>query len=271
MEITLTDIERESYKNSPVHRLDGRVKILAIIAIIVFAVSLPRIEESNFVRLFSIEIYLILLILLARLNPLYLFIRFIAVLPFGLAMVLIQPFVRQPFIDTFTIYPIYLPLGITMTYEGIYFGLTLLAKYIVCITAIILLSSTMKMNDMVASARRLGVPKEITLLLSMMVRYLFVFWIVLKRIRVAQKTRLFDIWNKSTPRKWILEQIGYTIGSLLIRSYEQGERTYISMLCRGYGNDGINIYIHKNKLRITDIAFSLLTATILITTILLPL
>ncbi len=263
MQITLTDIERESYKDSPVHRLDGRVKILATIAIIVFAVSLPRIDDSNFIRLAAIEVYLLSLILLARLNLFYVLIRFLAVLPFGLAMVVIQPFVRQPFIDTFTVIAEF-PLGITMTYEGLYFGLSLLAKYIVCVTAIVLLSSTMIMNDMVVSARRLGIPKEFTLLLTMMVRYLFVFWIMLKRIRTAQKTRLFDIWNKNVPRRWILEQVGYTISSLFLRSYEQGERTYISMLCRGYGNDTGNIYIHKNKLRFTDATFIISTAAILL-------
>ncbi|MDW7731864.1 MAG: cobalt ECF transporter T component CbiQ [Methanolobus sp.] len=263
MQITLTDIERESYRNSPVHRLDGRVKILAIIAIIVFAVSLPRIDDSNFIRLAAIELYLIILILLARLNLVYVLVRFLAVLPFGLAMVLIQPFVRQPFIDTFTVYT-ELPFGITMTYEGIYFGLTLLAKYIVCVTSIVLLSSTMKMNDMVVSARRLGIPREFTLLLTMMVRYLFVFWIMLKRIRTAQQTRLFDIWNKKVPRRWVLEQVGYTISSLFIRSYEQGERTYISMLCRGYGNDTASIYMHRNKMRPKDIFFLVTTAAILI-------
>jgi cobalt/nickel transport system permease protein len=185
------------------------------------------------------------------------------VLPFGLSIVLIQPFVRQPFIDTFTVYT-ELPLGITMTYEGTYFGLTLLAKYTVCVTAIVLLSSTMKMNEMVVSARRLGIPREFTLLLTMMVRYLFVFWIMLKRIRTAQQTRLFDIWNKNAPRRWILEQVGYTISSLFIRSYEQGERTYISMLCRGYGNDTANIYMHSNKLRFKDVFFFLATTVILI-------
>ncbi|WP_292463762.1 cobalt ECF transporter T component CbiQ [Methanolobus sp.] len=263
MQITLTDIERESYKNSPIHRLDGRVKILATIAIIVFAVSLPRIDEGNFIRLAIIEAYLLLLVLLARLNILYVLVRFIAVLPFGLSMVLIQPFVRQPFIDTFRVYA-ELPLGITMTYEGTYFGLTLLAKYIVCVTSIVLLSSTMKMNDMVVSARRLGIPREFTLLLTMMVRYLFVFWIMLKRIRTAQQTRLFDIWNKNAPRRWVLEQVGYTISSLFIRSYEQGERTYISMLCRGYGNDTNNIYMRRSKLRLTDAVFFLSTAMILV-------
>lgn len=268
MQITLTDIERESYKDSPVHDLDGRVKIIVTVAIIVFAVSLPRIDDSNFIRLAIIEIYLLALMFLARLNPLYVLLRFIAVLPFGLAMILVQPFIRQPFIDTFTLYPVDLPLGLTVTYEGIYFGLNLLAKYIVSVTAIILLSSTTRMNDMVVSARRLGVPREFTLLLTMMVRYLFVFWSVLKRTRIAQQTRLFDIWNKKASRRWILEQLGYTISSLFVRSYEQGERAYISMLCRGYGNEAANIYIHRKRLGIGDILFSLTTAAMLIILIL---
>jgi cobalt/nickel transport system permease protein len=263
MEITLTDIEREAYKNSPIHRLDGRAKILAVIAIIVFAVSLPRMDETNFSKLIILELYLITLMAIARLNPVYTIMRFLSILPFGLAIVLIQPFVRQPFIDSFTVYPLDLPLGITVTYEGISFGLILLAKYIVCITAIVLMSSTMKMNDMVTSARRLGMPAEFTLILSMMVRYLFVFWIILKRIRVAQKTRLFYLWNKDVPHKWILEQVAYTISSLFIRSYEQGERTYISMLCRGYSSAD-KIYVHKNKLKTSDILFSMITIGIMV-------
>jgi len=56
-------------------------------------------------------------------------------------------------------------------------------------------------------------------------------------IRTAQKTRCFDIWNKNVPRRWILEQIENSISSLFLRSYEQGERTYYSMLCRAYSAD----------------------------------
>ncbi|WP_319506397.1 cobalt ECF transporter T component CbiQ [uncultured Methanolobus sp.] len=263
MEITLTDIEREAYKDSPVHRLDGRVKILATIAIIIFAVSLPRMDEANFMKLAIIELYLLSLLAIAKLNPVYTLMRFLSTLPFGLAIVIVQPFVRQPFIESFTVYPLELPLGLTLTYEGIFFGMILLGKYIVCITAIVLMSSTMKMSDMVTSARRLGMPAEFTLILSMMVRYLFVFWIILKRIRVAQKTRLFHIWNKNVPRRWILEQVAYTISSLFIRSYEQGERTYISMLCRGYSSAN-NIYMHKNKIRTSDVFFLIVTTGILV-------
>lgn len=267
MSITLTDIERESYKNYPVHKLDGRVKIIATIAIILFTVSLPRIDEGNPIRLATLEIYLLLLILVARLDLKYVLMRFIAVLPFGLAMVLIQPFVRQPFIETFTVYA-ELPLGITMTYEGIDLGLMMLMKYIVCVTAIVVLSSTTKMNDMVLSARRLGVPEEITLLLTMMVRYLFIFWSMLKRIHTAQQTRLFDIWNKDAPRRWVLMQVGYSISSLFIRSYEQGERTYTSMLCRAYRSDSNRVYVRKSKLKFHDFAFLFVTGIMLATAVL---
>jgi cobalt/nickel transport system permease protein len=145
-----------------------------------------------------------------------------------------------------------MPMGIEITREGILYGAILFAKFIVCISSLILLSSTTPMSELVASARRLGLPRVMALLFTMMVRYLFVFWNMLGRIRTAQKTRCFEIWNKKVPRKWILEQIGFTISSLFIRSYEQGERTYQSMLCRGYNADA-QVYVSKKKLQVSDI------------------
>ncbi|AKB59602.1 cobalt ECF transporter T component CbiQ [Methanosarcina barkeri] len=257
--VTLTDIERESYKNSPVHRLEPRIKLLFTLAIIIYAVSLPRIHEKNMVRLFAIEIYLLLLVLAAGLDLRYFFLRILAILPFGLAIVLIQPFLRPSFIENYTPYPLDLPFGLSITYEGLDFGSTLLAKFLVCITVIILFSSTTQLRDMVAAADRISIPREFTLLLSMMIRYLFLFWAVLKRIRTAQQTRLFDIWNKNVPRKWVIEQIGNSISSIFIRSYEQGERTYISMLCRGYGSGHEKTY-YRAKIRAQDIFFLLLSA-----------
>lgn len=257
--VTLTDIERESYKDSPVHRLDSRIKLLFTIAIIIYAVSLPRIHEKNMVRLFAIEVYLLLLVLAAGLDLRYFFLRILAILPFGFAIILIQPFLRPSFIENYTPYPLDLPFGLSITYEGLDFGSTLLAKFLVCITAIILFSSTTRLRDMVAAADRIGIPREFTLLLSMMIRYLFLFWAVLKRIRTAQQTRLFDIWNKNVPRRWVIEQIGNSISSIFIRSYEQGERTYISMLCRGYGSGHEKTY-YRAKIRAQDIFFLLLSA-----------
>lgn len=256
--VTLTDIERESYKNSLIHRLDPRVKLLFTLAIIIYVVSLPRIEEINITRLLVLEAYLLLIVLAARLDLKYFALRILAILPFGLVIALIQPFLRPAFIKNYTPYPLDLPLGLSITYEGLAFGTILLAKFIVCITAVILFSSTTRMRDMVSAADRIGIPREFTLLLSMMVRYLFLFWSVLKRIRVAQQTRLFEIWNREVPRKWVIKQIGHSISSIFLRSYEQGEKTYISMLCRGYGSGHEKAY-YRTKIRIQDILFLLLS------------
>jgi len=86
---------------------------------------------------------------------------------------------------------------------------------------------------------------------------------MLGRIRRAQKTRCFDLLNKKVPRIWTLQQIGYTISSMFIRSYEQGERTYQSMLCRGYNAD-VHVYVGRKNLRTLDVSFLALTAGVII-------
>ena len=262
MHISLGEIERETYKKSFVHGIDGRIKILAALVIIVYAVALPRMDVIDFPKLALLEAYLIILILLARLEFSYIALRLAMALPFGFGVAVFQPFLRQPFTSDFTV--LYtLPMGLEITSEGTLFGAIIFAKFLVCITAVILISSTTSMSELVASARRLGMPRELALLFTMMVRYLFVFWNILGRIRTAQKTRCFDLGNKKVPRRWTLEQVGYTISSLFIRSYEQGERTYQSMLCRGYNVDA-QVYVGKKKMGAIDIFFLLLTFVIIL-------
>jgi cobalt/nickel transport system permease protein len=261
MHVSITEMERETYKKSPIHGIDGRIKILMTLAITVYVVALPRMETLNFTKLGILEAYLFILMLFSRIELSHLAARFAIALPFGLGISTFQPFIKQPFIHDFTIISSF-PMGLEITREGVLYGMIIFVKFLVCITSVILLSSTTSMSELVASARRLGLPKEMALLFTMMVRYLFVFWNMLGRIRTAQKTRCFEIWNRKVPRKWTLEQIGYTISSLFIRSYEQGERTYQSMLCRGYSADA-NVYVNKKKLQITDFAVIAVTLGII--------
>lgn len=255
--ISLTDIERETYKNTPIHRLDGRIKLLFLIAIIIYIVSLPKFSTFALWKLACLEIYLILLILIARLNLFYVALRYVMLTPFGLGIAIMQPFFPQGFIKEFTIHELPL-IGLPWTEEGLLFGALLFAKFSVAITTVILFSSTSPMTEMVESARKLKLPREFALLLTMMIRYLFVFWGILNRLHRAQASRCFDIWNKNVPRKWILEQIGYSISSLFIRSYEQGERTFQSMLSRGYDYT-TDIFVHKKRIQAPEIVFIVVT------------
>ncbi len=51
MHVSITEMERETYKKSPVHGIDGRIKILMTLAITIYVVSLPRMETLNFTKL----------------------------------------------------------------------------------------------------------------------------------------------------------------------------------------------------------------------------
>jgi cobalt/nickel transport system permease protein len=249
--VNISSIEMESSKKSALHSLDGRIKIISSMLIIVYAVY-----TTNLIVLSIMELYLIMLILMSHISLSYAFKRIALVLPFGGVIALLQLFIREGTV----IYT--LPFGIEITQQGLDFGLLLFSRIIVCITAVVLLSSITPMQDLINSARKLGVPREFSMLLSLTLRYLFFFYEELKRIRNAQKTRCFDIRSKKTAYMWRLKKVGETIGMMFLRSYEQGEKVYFSMLSRGY-SDNSNLYNDNKKLNTKDYTFIALTLSLI--------
>ncbi|MDI9618094.1 cobalt ECF transporter T component CbiQ [Methanothermobacter sp.] len=239
----LINIERESLKESSIHSLDGRVKLIITFIIIIFAVA-----TQSITTLILMEIYLIILIFLSNVSPSYAIKRLILILPFGGFIALFQPFIRPGDVIWAG------PFGIDITLHGIIFGALLLGKVTVSVTAVILLSSTTSMQELVGSARRIGVPSDFAMLLNLTVRYLFFFYDELERIRNAQKTRCFDIWNKNVPYQWRLRKVGETIAMMFLRAYEQGERVYLSMLSRGYTPES-RMYTAASKIGRREVLF----------------
>ena len=90
----------------------------------------------------------------------------------------------------------------------------------------------------------------------MMIRYLFVFGYMYRKIVQALETKAFDPFDRNLPYRYRMRQIGYTIGTMFIRSYEQGERVYTSMLCRGYGRQSHLFYKEKRILKLPNGHFS---------------
>ena len=80
-----------------------------------------------------------------------------------------------------------------------------------------------------------------------------------RKIVQTLETKAFDPFDRNLPYRYRMRQIGYTIGTMFIRSYEQGERVYISMLCRGYGKKS-HLFIRKKSLNTAEWTF--LTASI---------
>ncbi|MDD1680864.1 MAG: cobalt ECF transporter T component CbiQ [Methanoregula sp.] len=249
-------IEKSAYRDSYIHNLDARVKILGMFAIIIAMVAVP----------YSPLVFTVGMVFLAFILALWGFSglpwffylkRICMVLPFGLFIIIFQIFFTNRYYSVFHVMAD-LPLGIHIYAESVEFALVLFVKFIVCVSAIILLSSTTKLHDMLEGAGRMGLPPEFALTFGMMIRYLFVFGYIFRKINESLITRCFDPFDPALPYRYRIKQIGYTVGTIFVRSYEQGERVYTSMLCRGYGKDS-HIFVIKKPLRAAEWSFLALT------------
>ena len=248
-------IEKTAYRDSVVHDLDARVKILGMFAIIFAMVAVPYSPLVFTVGIIFLA-FIALLWALSGLPWLVYVKRLIMVLPFGLFIIIFQIFFTNRYYSVFHVI-VTLPLGIHIYAESVEFALILFVKFIVCVSAIILLSSTTKLQDMLEGAGRMGLPPEFALTFGMMIRYLFVFGYIFRKINESLTTRCFDPFDSSLSYRYRIKQIGYTVGTIFVRSYEQGERVYTSMLCRGYGKNS-HIFLVKKPLRATEWSFLVL-------------
>ncbi len=240
----LAEIDREAGKDSFMNSLDGRIKLISSMLIIIYAVS-----STNLMILVIMEMYLLILISLSNVTPTYALKRIALIIPFGGFVALIQPFFQPGNVIWTGVFGL-----LHITDYGLFFGALLLFRVTVSVTAIVFLSSSTSMQDLVASAQKLGVPHQLAMLLNLTVRYLFFFYDQLINILNAQSTRCFDIFNKKTPYKWRLRKVGETITMMFLRAFEQGETVYMSMMCRGY-SENTRIYQAKTKLDKKDFAF----------------
>lgn len=233
------NLDELASKDSPIHNLDGRIKLISAILIIVIAAF-----SNNLIIPIVLEIFLLIVIAIAKLSYINSFKRVAMLLPFGGVIIVFQPFIHPGNV-------LWSYSWITVTDVGLNWAILLLVRIIVSLTSIVILSSTSPMQQIVASFRRLKMPKDLAMILSIMVRFLFVFIDELAAIRRSQKSRNFHIHSKLTPYKWRVKQVGYTVAMMFVKSYEQGERVYKSMISRGFSDES-DLYNEKEKLQKSD-------------------
>jgi len=258
----LFDIEKHAYKDSAIHRLDARVKIILAFTVIIAIVAVPYSAMVYTVGAIFFVFFLFLWAL-TRLSPVVYMQRLIEIVPLWGIVIFFQIFLKNKYYTDYHAI-ISLPFGIAIYSESIHFAFILLVKFIVSISFIILLSSTTKVQDMLEGGTRLGLPADFALVLGMMIRYLFVFGYIYRKVTDALVTRCFNAFDRRLPYRYRLRQMGYILGTLFIRAYEQGERVYISMLCRGYGRHSF-LYVRKKTLARSDLAFLSLSMLFVVT------
>jgi len=255
----LFNIEREAYRKSPVHIIDSRIKLIFCLACLLVAVFLPYdasdgiIPWKLFFGLATLYILFWALYLLSGASIRYYLVRLLFLLPFGIFIIILQPFFFNPYYDAYHII-VSLPFGINIYWESLIFGLSLFLKFIISLSFIILLSATTTMQSLVQGAARMHVPHIIITVLTLTIRYIYVFAQIFRKIQLAFASRGFRGTGKGLKLKYRLGVIGNAAGTLFVRALEQGERTYESMCCRGY-NDESSLFSVKKQITGYDWAF----------------
>jgi cobalt/nickel transport system permease protein len=223
-------------RESAVHQLDPRVKVLIALGFIISVALLP---DGAWVA-YGVAFLLVMgLSLAARLSPLTVFKRSLVGLPFLLAAVTVL----------FTIPGQVLwqgPFGVTLTDGGLIRFTSIIARSLVSLQAAVWLTATTRFPDLLHALRHLKVPAILVSIIAFMYRYLFVLADEVQRLlrgRAARSGRRPGLKSGGSIG-WRASVTGHMAGQLLVRSLDRSERVYNAMLARGYRGEMLTMSPH---------------------------
>jgi cobalt/nickel transport system permease protein len=211
----LDALDRLAGLDTPVHRLDARVKLLAALTFIVAVVSFGKYEIAG---LAPFALFPLLIAGLGNIPLGTLFKRSLLALPIALSLAAFNPWLDPE--------PMALASGWTLAAGWI----SLLAvgiKAVLAASAAVLLVATTSFPGLCNAMDRLGAPKAFTQQLCFLWRYAGVLADEAGRLRQARDQRSFGRGNGPAVAARL-------IGVLLTRALERAERIHAAMLCRGY-------------------------------------
>jgi len=214
-------LDRYSDRDSLLHKLDPRTKIVTTIAFILAVALTPPPSWQAFALYFVI---VAIAILISKIPPLYVLKRSLVIVPFVLLIGIFIPFLKPG--DASGSYNVWIW---NVSHSGLMVLWGIAIKSWLSILSLILLSATTTFAELLKGLEQLRMPKLMIMILSFMYRYLFVMVDEVSRMKQARDSR-----NFGGKRTWQLKTIGNMIGTLFIRSYERGERVYGAMVARGF-------------------------------------
>lgn len=214
--MTLT-IQESTLLESPLFAWDARWKLAAILALMLGTVSL----RSPALLLGSVAIAVILT-LLGRV-PLK------SIVPrIGFLVLAVVPLVGfLPWADPARDQSI---AGVTWSSAGLTQGIVVVLRVIAVGLLALVLTGTTPMTDLPAAAHALGIPGPIVQIAELAHRYTFTFAGEYRRIRIALRSRGFQLRTSRSSYR----VLGQAVGTLLVHGHDRAERVAQAMRCRGY-------------------------------------
>src|SRR5512135_2603657 len=230
-------LDRLSYRDTVVRRLDPRAKVVATFLFSVAVVSFPRYEVLS---LFPFFLFPILMAALGDIPPGFIARKVVAVSPFAVFVGIFNPLFDP---SRVAIAP-----GVAISAGWVSFA-SILVKFALTISAALLLIATTSFPGICRGLRRLGLPALFVSQLLFLYRYLFVLLEEAMRVVRARDMRSFG--NRGVGVQVFVR----IVGTLFLRTVERAERIYGSMLARGFQGDVPSM--RRETFRLSDAFFVL--------------
>ena len=229
-------LDRLSYQNTFVHRLDPRVKLIATLLFLFTVISFPKYEV---VALFPLFLYPVLLMTLGEIPLLFIVKKVVLVSPFAIFVGIFNPLLDAG--------QVVLMQGLTISAGWLSF-FSIMLKFILTVSTALLLVATTSFPGVCHALRRLGVPSIFVSQLLFLYRYIFVLMEETMRIVRARDMRAFG--RLGTGMRVFVSLVGI----LFLRTVERAERVYYAMLSRGFQGDMPTI--KRFRITTSDLCFA---------------
>ena len=206
-------------RQTPVHRLDPRAKVLTTLCFIVCVVSFDRYQIS---AMLPFMIYPAVLMAVGDLPFGYILRKIIIVIPFALLIGLFNPvFDRQ----------VLMQIGSLDIWGGWISCFSILIRAILTASAAIILVAITGFPAICEALEKLKMPQTFAVQLLFLYRYIFVLTDEGVRTARARQLRTFG------KRGLGIRHFGSLVGHLLLRTWERAERIHMAMLARGFAGE----------------------------------
>ncbi len=221
-------------RQSVIHALDARVKLIFTLAFILTMALLPFGAWPIYVLMLTVALSIAVL---SELGVKYVLKRSLLAIPFVLAAVPLLFTVKGPPLVSLAIGA----ATLTITTTGAERLLSIMFKSWVSLQVAIVFAAATPFPDMLQAMRAIKIPRLLVGLFGLMWRYMFVMVdeaIRLLRARAARSGTTDRPGVKSGGSiAWRAKVTGGMAGNLFIRSLDRGERIYDAMAARGYDGE----------------------------------
>lgn len=205
-----------SYRDTFVHRLDPRAKLVATVLFIITVVSFPKYEISGLLPFF---LFPVLVFSLGDIPVAFILKKVLFVSSFAVFIGIFNPL-----LDRQTAYTIF---GFAVPGGWVSF-LSIMLKFFLTITSGLLLIATTSFPGICSAMQKLGMPAIFVSQLLFLYRYLFVLTEEVMRVVRARDMRSFGKKGRG------IMPFTSLVGTLFLRTIERAEKVYQAMLSRGF-------------------------------------